>query len=69
MLDGFKLNFGVEKQAERAAVETVADLAKAEEQERPAVENVIILGSGPAGWSAAIYTARANLRPLVITGN
>jgi thioredoxin reductase (NADPH) len=36
---------------------------------RPAVENVIILGSGPAGWAAAIYAARANLRPLLITGN
>jgi thioredoxin reductase (NADPH) len=36
---------------------------------RPAVEEVIILGSGPAGWSAAIYTARANLRPLLITGD
>lgn len=29
---------------------------------------VIILGSGPAGFSAAIYAARANLKPLVITG-
>ena len=36
---------------------------------RPDVENVIILGSGPAGWAAAIYTARANLRPLVISGH
>jgi thioredoxin reductase (NADPH) len=30
--------------------------------------NVIILGSGPAGYSAAIYAARANLSPIVITG-
>ncbi|PRP96331.1 thioredoxin-disulfide reductase [Enhygromyxa salina] len=30
---------------------------------------VIILGSGPAGYTAAIYTARANLEPLIITGN
>ena len=30
---------------------------------------MIIIGSGPAGWSAAIYTARADLRPLLITGN
>jgi len=29
---------------------------------------VIILGSGPAGYSAAVYAARANLRPMVITG-
>ena len=29
---------------------------------------LIILGSGPAGWTSAVYAARANLKPLVITG-
>ena len=34
----------------------------------PMHADVLILGSGPAGYTAAVYTARANLKPLLVTG-
>jgi thioredoxin reductase (NADPH) len=61
MFDGLNLNLGHDSGPDNTE-ETAP-------QARPEIEDVIIVGSGPAGWSAAIYTARANLNPLLITGN
>ena len=37
--------------------------------ERDGVRDLIIIGSGPAGYTAATYAARANLHPLVFEGS
>ena len=64
MFDGLNLGIGLGGGAEPDAAARNSGAMS-----RPEVEKVIIVGSGPAGWSAAIYAARADLQPLLITGN
>lgn len=47
---------------------TEANIVTAAVEAQEKVRNVVIIGSGPAGCTAAIYAARAMLSPLVIAG-
>ncbi|KAH9316074.1 hypothetical protein KI387_024701, partial [Taxus chinensis] len=56
------------RQVVRAAVAKEEDELQKTAVPRDGVENLVIIGSGPAGYTAAIYAARANLKPVVFEG-
>ena len=52
-----------------ARTQVSPDDTQEQEEDKDAPRDVVIIGSGPSGCTAAIYTARAMLRPLVIAGS